>query len=247
MSGVYNVPMLPKEQVPVVAKSGVDRIGRAALARWLAQPHGIVQNSDAGFSDDGDSGALLNRATPDNPLKPAAVLILIIDRPDAPTVLFTQRTAHLTDHGGQISFPGGRLEDIDASAEHAALRETFEETGVEASRIALIGSIPRYTTGTGYLITPVVGWLEPPVSYRPDPTEVEECFEVPLEFLIAPENHRLESAMYKGRMRQYHAISYRHRYIWGATAGMLVTFTRVVSNARGMLFQPPDRMAPDSG
>lgn len=247
MSGVYNVSMLPKEQVPVVAKASAGRIDHASLANWLAQPHGVGQNSDAGFSDDGDSGALLNQATPNQPLKPAAVLILVINRPDAPTVLFTQRTAHLTDHAGQISFPGGRLEDNDASAEHAALRETFEETGVHESRIALIGSIPRYTTGTGYLITPVVGWLEPPVAYRPDSTEVEECFEVPLDFLITPENQRLESAMYKGRMRQYYAIPYRHRYIWGATAGMLVTFTRVLSNARGMLFQPPVKMAPDSG
>ena len=247
MFGVYNVSMLPKEQAPGVAKPCIGRIDHALLASWLAQPHGVGQNSDAGFSDDGDSGTLLNQATPRQPLKPAAVLILIINRPDGPTVLFTQRTANLSDHAGQISFPGGRVEEHDRSAEHAALRETFEETGVDESRIALIGSIPRYTTGTGYLITPVVGWMEPPVAYRPDPTEVEECFEVPLDFLITPENHRLESAMYKGRMRQYYAIPYRHRYIWGATAGMLVTFTRVLSNARGMLFQPPVRMAPDSG
>ncbi len=239
--------MLPKDNARVAASFPIGRIGRATLASWLAAPHGVGQNSDAGFSDDGDSGTLLNQAAPQKTLRAAAVLILVINRPDAPTVLFTQRTAHLTDHAGQISFPGGRVEEHDPSAEHTALRETVEETGVDESRIALIGSIPRYTTGTGYLITPVVGWMEPPVAYRPDPTEVEECFEVPLDFLIAPENHRLESAMYKGRMRQYYAIPYGHRYIWGATAGMLVTFTRVLSNARGMSFQPPVKMAPDSG
>ena len=238
--------MLPKDQGAVVsANSG--RIDRVTLASWLALPHGIGQNSDAGFSDDGDAAALLNQAAPQKLLKPAAVLILVINRPGVPTVLFTQRTAHLTDHAGHISFPGGRVEDDDVDTQHAALRETSEETGVDVSRIELIGSIPRYTTGTGYLISPVVGWMEPPVAFAPDPTEVEECFEVPLDFLIAPQNHRLESAMYKGRMRQYYAIPYGQRYIWGATAGMLVTFTRVLANARGLMFQPPVKMAPDSG
>lgn len=243
--------MLPKLDLPVVAIANVsasaERIDRATLANWLARPHDVGQNSDAGFSDDGESGALLNQSSHQTSLKHAAVLILIVNRPDAPTVLFTQRTAHLTDHGGQISFPGGRVEADDASAEHTALRETAEETGIDETRIALLGSIPRYTTGTGYLITPVVGWVEPPVDYQPDPKEVEECFEVPLDYLIAPVNHRLETAMYKGRMRQYYAIPYGHRYIWGATAGMLVTFTRVLSNARGMLFQPPVKITPDSG
>ena len=238
--------MLPKDQGAVVS-ADIGRIDRATLANWLAQPHSVGQNSDAGFSDDGDAGALLNQSAPQKLLKPAAVLILVINRPGVPTVLFTQRTAHLTDHAGQISFPGGRVEDDDVDTQHAALRETSEETGVDVSRIELIGSIPRYTTGTGYLITPVVGWLEPPVAFAPDPTEVDECFEVPLDFLIAPQNHRLESAMYKGRMRQYYAIPYGQRYIWGATAGMLVTFTRVLANARGATFQPPVKMAPDSG
>lgn len=247
MLPIYNVSMLPKPDHPVGVKASVERINRATLANWLAQPHAVGQNSDAGFSDDGETGALLNQTPQQSSLKPAAVLILIVNRPDAPTILFTQRTAHLTDHGGQISFPGGRVEEDDASAEYTALRETAEETGIDENRITLLGSIPRYTTGTGYLITPVVGWIDPPVDYQPDSREVEECFEVPLDYLIAPLNHRLETAMYKGRMRQYYAIPYRHRYIWGATAGMLVTFTRVLSNARGMLFQPPVRMAPDSG
>ena len=239
--------MLPKDDPARVESVNANRIDRVALTNWLAQPHDVGQNSDAGFSDDGESGVLHNQVAPQKSLKVAAVLILVIDRPYGPTVLFTQRTAHLTDHAGQISFPGGRVETHDHSVEHAALRETGEETGLDVARISLIGSIPRYTTGTGYLITPVVGWIEPPVEYRPDPTEVEECFEVPLDFLIAAENHRLESAMYKGRMRQYYAIPFGRRYIWGATAGMLVTFARVLANARGMLFQPPVKMAPDSG
>jgi len=246
MSGVYNLPMLTKYE-PRGVNQASGTLDRETLAHWLAQPHGVGQNSDAGFSDDGESDALVNQSAPQKSLRPAAVLILVIDRSDGPTVLFTQRTAHLTDHAGQISFPGGRVEAHDPSVEQTALRETWEETGLDVSRIAVLGSIPRYTTGTGYLITPVVGWLEPPADYRPDPTEVEECFEVPLDFLIQPANHRLESAMYKGRMRDYYAIPFGSRYIWGATAGMLVTFTRVLSNARGMLFEPPVKIAPDSG
>ena len=246
MSDVYNGLMLTKDEARRV-ESASGTLDRETLAHWLAQPHGVGQNSDAGFSDDGETNALLNQSAPQKSLRAAAVLILVIDRSEGPTVLFTQRTAHLTDHAGQISFPGGRVEEHDPSVEQTALRETREETGLDVNRITLLGSIPQYTTGTGYLITPVVGWLELPANYRPDPTEVEECFEVPLDFLIQPANHRLESAMYKGRMRQYYAIPFGRRYIWGATAGMLVTFTRVLSNARGMMFQPPVKMAPDSG
>ena len=246
MSGGYNLMMLPKDEARG-SEHATGEVNREALACWLAQPHGVGQNSDAGFSDDGESSVLLNQSAPQKSLKPAAVLILVIAHSDGPTVLFTQRTAHLTDHAGQISFPGGRVEVHDPSVEQTALRETREETGLDVNRITVLGSIPRYTTGTGYLITPVVGWLEPPADYRPDPTEVEECFEVPLDFLIQPANHRLESAMYKGRMREYYAIPFGSRYIWGATAGMLVTFTRVISNARGMLFEPPVKMVADSG
>ncbi|MEO8383684.1 MAG: CoA pyrophosphatase [Betaproteobacteria bacterium] len=238
--------MLTKDEAPGVEQAGVP-LNRETLASCLAQPHGVGQNSDAGFSDDGETDALLNQSAPQKSLRTAAVLILVIARSDGPTVLFTQRTAHLTDHAGQISFPGGRVEAHDCSVEQTALRETREETGLDVNRINLLGSIPRYTTGTGFLITPVVGWLEPPIDYRPDPTEVEECFEVPLDFLIQPGNHRLESAMYKGRMRQYYAIPFGRRYIWGATAGMLVTFARVLSSARGVIFLPPVKIPSDSG
>ena len=120
MLPLYNVSMLPKPDHPVGVKASAERINRATLANWLAQPHAVGQNSDAGFSDDGETGALLNQTPQQLSLKPAAVLILIVNRPDAPTILFTQRTAHLTDHGGQISFPGGRVEEDDASAEYTA-------------------------------------------------------------------------------------------------------------------------------
>jgi 8-oxo-dGTP pyrophosphatase MutT (NUDIX family) len=205
----------------------------------------VAASGDAGFADDGETAVIM----PARPLKPAAVLILLVNR-DAeagPSVLFTQRTTHLTDHAGQISFPGGRVEGTDRDATHTALRETEEETGVDVARVSILGAIPNYSTGTGYLVKPVVGWIDQPVEYRPDPTEVAECFEVPFSFLIDERNHRLESAMYKGRMRSYYAVPYQHRYIWGATAGMLVTLTRVIAHARGADVRPPVRMAVDSG
>ncbi len=228
---------------------------RDELQQWLSAPTAVAAGGDAGFSDDGETAAVGANVganvgveppvAPSAVLKPAAVLILVINRPQTPQVLFTQRTPHLTDHGGQISFPGGRVEEDDRDPVHTALRETFEETGVPMERIEMIGTLPNYTTGTGYLITPVVGWIEPPVVYAPDPKEVAECFEVPLDFLLDTRNHLLESAMYRGRMRSYYAVPYQRRYIWGATAGMLVTLTRVIAHARGESAGPPVRMSPD--
>ncbi len=162
------------------------------------------------------------------PLKPAAVLLLVVNHPGDPTVVFTQRTAHLADHAGQISFPGGRTDEDDGSAERTALREAEEEIGIPAARIEILGRLPDYRTVTGFCVTPVVGWAEPPLTYRPDPHEVADVFEVPLAFLLDAGNHRHESAFFKGRMRKYWAMPYGERFIWGATAGMLVTFHRIL-------------------
>jgi 8-oxo-dGTP pyrophosphatase MutT (NUDIX family) len=161
-------------------------------------------------------------------LTPAAVLLLVVNRPDEPTVVFTQRTAHLADHAGQISFPGGRVEEGDEGPADTALREAREEVGLDPSGIEILGELPDYHTSTGYRVRPVVGWIEPPVAFSPDPYEVAEVFEVPLGFLLETANHRYESAFYKGRLRHYWAMPWRGRFIWGATAGMLVTFQRIV-------------------
>lgn len=162
------------------------------------------------------------------PLRPAAVLLLVVNHPGDPTVVFTQRTAHLADHAGQISFPGGRCDEGDGTPERTALREAEEEVGVPADRVEILGRLPEYRTGTGYSVTPIVGWAEPPLVYRPDPHEVADVFEVPLAFLLDAGNHRYESAFYRGRMRKYWAMPYGERFIWGATAGMLVTFHRIL-------------------
>lgn len=169
------------------------------------------------------------------PLKPAAVLLLVVNRAE-PAVVFTQRTAHLADHAGQIAFPGGRCETDDCDPETTALREAREEIGLETGRVQVLGRLPEYRTSTGYAVTPVVGWAEPPLSYRPDPHEVADVFEVPLAFLLETRNHRYESAFYRGRLRHYWAMPYGERFIWGATAGMLVTFQRLM--ARSPLVQP---------
>ena len=160
-------------------------------------------------------------------LEPAAVLLLVVNHPE-PTVVFTQRTSHLAHHAGQIAFPGGRREDADESAERTALREAAEEIGLDAARVQLLGRLPEYRTSTGFAVTPVVGWAEPPLAFTPDPHEVAEVFEVPLAFLLDTRNHRYESAFYRGRMRHYWAMPYGERFIWGATAGMLVTFHRIL-------------------
>ena len=160
--------------------------------------------------------------------KPAAVLLLVVNHPTDPTVIFTQRTAHLADHAGQISFPGGRCDEGDCDSEDTALREAEEEIGVTRDRVEILGRLPEYHTSTGYRVTPVVGWAEPPLTYRPDPHEVADVFEVPLSFLLDSGNHRYESAFFKGRMRKYWAMPYGERFIWGATAGMLVTFHRIL-------------------
>ena len=161
-------------------------------------------------------------------LRPAAVLLLVVNHFE-PTVVFTQRTVHLADHAGQISFPGGRCDEEDCTPERTALREAREEVGIEDHRVEILGRLPEYRTSTGFAVTPVVGWAEPPLAFRPDPHEVAEVFEVPLAFLLDPRNHRYESAFYKGRMRKYWAMPYGQRFIWGATAGMLVTFQRILA------------------
>jgi len=157
-------------------------------------------------------------------IRPAAVLVPVVVRGSGLTVLFTRRTAHLNDHAGQISFPGGRTEPADASAAETALRETAEEIGLEASHVEVLGELPQYVTVTGYRVTPVVGLVVPPFELKPDGFEVAEVFEVPLEFLIDPENHQRNSIVYEGGARHYYAVPYENHYIWGATAGMLMNF-----------------------
>lgn len=170
----------------------------------------------------------------DQPLTPAAVLFPIVLRDDGHTVLLTQRTAHLRDHAGQISFPGGRVEAHDQSPVDTALRETEEEIGLSRERVEIVGFLPEYRTGTGFRVTPVVALVRPPFDLQPDPFEVAEIFEVPLAFLIDPANHQQHSLHYRGALRHYFAMPYGDHFIWGATAGMI----RSLSERLGLLQAP---------
>jgi 8-oxo-dGTP pyrophosphatase MutT (NUDIX family) len=156
-------------------------------------------------------------------LRRASVLIPLVVRPEGLMLLLTQRTAHLSSHGGQISFPGGGVEASDTSPVDTALRETEEEIGLHRSKIEVIGTMPDYITGTRYRITPVVGLIEPPFALQADPNEVAEIFEVPLAFLMDGVNHlRLSYEMPEGLgRRRFYAMRYERFFIWGATAGML--------------------------
>lgn len=165
-------------------------------------------------------------------LRPASVLIPVIDRGAVLTVLFTRRTAHLSDHAGQISFPGGRAEPEDPSTHHTALREAEEEIGLAPRHVDILGSLSEYTTVTGYRVTPVVGLLTPPFDLTPDAFEVDEIFEVPLPVLLDERNHLRHTIVHQGVSRQYFALPYERYYIWGATAGMLMNFHRFLIDAQ---------------
>jgi len=166
----------------------------------------------------------------DEELMPAAVLFPIVRRDGEPTVLLTQRTAHLKDHPGQISFPGGRREPTDPSPVHTALREAAEEIGLAATHIEIAGYLPEYLTSTGFRVTPVVAMVTPPFQLELDTFEVAEAFEVPLAFLLDPANHQQHSLHYRGKLRHYYAMPYRERFIWGATAGIIMSLYRALES-----------------
>jgi 8-oxo-dGTP pyrophosphatase MutT (NUDIX family) len=161
-------------------------------------------------------------------LRPAGVLVPLIERRGGTSVLFTRRAAHLPSHAGQISFPGGGMQAGDRDYTDAALRETYEEVGIAPGRIEVAGYLNLYRTVTDYCVLPVVGFIPADAPLVPDPNEVTEAFEVPFDFLMDPDNHQLHSREWQGQKRFFYAIPYKDYYIWGATAAMLVDFHRRV-------------------
>jgi 8-oxo-dGTP pyrophosphatase MutT (NUDIX family) len=166
---------------------------------------------------------------PEARITAAAVLVPLVGRPEGIQVLFNQRTAHLDAHAGQICFPGGRVEPGDATREETALRETEEEIGLARGAIELLGSLPDHEMPSGFRITPVVGWIEPPFSLTLDPFEVASAFEVPLMHFLDERNYQRREYSFRGRNRHYLAIPFQGRYIWGATAGMLYSLCRALN------------------
>ena len=196
---------------------------RAALRARLHRAGGDIDREGWLLGDEGHDRAPGER-------RAAAVLLGLVDRPSGPSIILTQRTAHLRDHAGQISLRGGRLEPEDAGPAEAALREAQEEIGLDPQRVDLLGGLRHYDTVTGFRIHPVVGWIEPPVALRPDPHEVAEVFELPLSFALDPANHRRDSYDRNGLRRHFYVLPFEDRYIWGATAGILVNFARLLAD-----------------
>jgi 8-oxo-dGTP pyrophosphatase MutT (NUDIX family) len=163
----------------------------------------------------------------------AAVLMPLVARPAGMRIILTQRTAHLSDHAGQISFPGGRVEPSDTSREETALRETEEEIGLGRSRVSILGRLPDYDIPSGFRIAPVVGWIDPPFELALDPFEVAAAFEAPLSHFLDPARYERREYHFRGRHRHYIAMPYEGRYIWGATAAMLYSFARVMEGDIG--------------
>ena len=151
----------------------------------------------------------------------AAVLIPLLLNQDGLSVLLTQRTDHLHDHAGQISFPGGRMDPVDLSPHDTALRESQEEIGLDPNAVEIIGNLPQYLTVSGYSVTPVVGLVKPQAEYALDAFEVADVFEVPLHFLMDPANHQVRVWESDQGSRRFYSMPYENRFIWGATAGML--------------------------
>lgn len=186
-----------------------------------------LKSAPSAFAVYGDDGAGREVAAP----TPAAVLIPIVAHPEGLTVLFTQRTSHLKSHSGQVSFPGGRAEPEDPTPEFTALREAEEEIGLAADRVEVLARLADYYTRTGYRVTPVVGLLTPPLELKPDRREVEEVFEVPLQFLLDPRNHHHKTRELQGKTVGHYEMPYGSRYIWGATAGMIVNLYRQLAQS----------------
>lgn len=162
----------------------------------------------------------------------AAVLVPLVARPE-PTLLLTQRTSHLSNHSGQIAFPGGKVDETDVDVVDAALREAEEEVGLARDHVLVLGTLPIYTTGTAFIITPVVAWVQPGFTLVPNAGEVADVFEVPLSFILNPANHRRHAFEFEGVRREWFSMPWQdgatERYIWGATAGMLRNFYRFMA------------------
>ena len=182
---------------------------RARLAALVAaQPAGSVVHGDEVLEG-------LDAVT-----VPAAVLVPII-LGEQPSVLLTKRNTHLSRHGGQVSFPGGRIDPADAGPEAAALREAAEEIALDPARVEVLGRLGDYVTGTGYRITPVLGMLPPGLAFQPEPREVEAVFELPISVLLDPGAPRRQKHEVRGRWREYWVWPHPDYYIWGATAAIL--------------------------
>jgi 8-oxo-dGTP pyrophosphatase MutT (NUDIX family) len=190
-------------------------------------PPGLVDPNIIPRTGDSGNDRMLEIVAQEQPVRPAAVLIPVVDRSD-PTVLLTQRSPHLSSHAGQISFPGGKIDATDESPLDAALREAEEEVGLAREFVEPVGYLDLYGTAFGFRILPTVAKVKPGFTLKINESEVVDAFEVPLAFLMNPENHEIHTKEFRGLERSYYAMPFAERYIWGATAGILrVLYERI--------------------
>jgi len=229
------VSALSPSREELIARLGTRQPGR----RGFGGTSDPLEAAEVRAATRGDHDLNPGETPPSAALRPAAVLVPLIDRADGMTVLLTQRTAHLSAHAGQISFPGGRIEEADADEVAAALRETEEEVGLPRELVSVIGRLDTYVTGTGFEITPIVGIVAPRYTLAIDPYEVAEAFEVPLAYILDRNNHNRTERESAGRTRVFFVLPYEGRNIWGATAGILVNLAEVLNP------QAPNPKAPN--
>jgi 8-oxo-dGTP pyrophosphatase MutT (NUDIX family) len=204
-----------------VAKLSAAEFFTRARARFtLDVPAAINDPNVTPARGDHDADPVMKKIAEVRPIRPAAVLVPIVDRPE-PTVLLTQRAQHLPNHAGQISFPGGKIEKADADPLAAALRETKEEIGLDRSAVEPLGYLDLYMTTLGYRIVPLIARIKPGFTLKLNTSEVDATFEVPLAFLMDQANVQRHSRDWQGMTRHYYAITFGERYIWGVTAGIL--------------------------
>ena len=214
-------------KVDPAATGAAEFFDRARARLRFDVPAGLTDASVVPPSGDQGTDRMLQIIAREQPIRPAAVLIPVVAHAQ-PTVLLTQRAAHLNDHAGQISFPGGKIDATDASPLDAALREAEEEIGLARQFIDPIGYLDLYATGFGFRILPTVALVKPGFKLSINEAEVDDAFEIPLAFLMNPANHQVHSKDFRGIERSYYAMPFEERYIWGATAGILrVLYERI--------------------
>ncbi|WP_284421983.1 MULTISPECIES: CoA pyrophosphatase [unclassified Bradyrhizobium] len=220
-----NEPMVARSATVGVSSAEFFARGRERLR--FDVPPALLDPDVIPTSGDSGTDRMLEIIAREQPIRPAAVLIPVVDHPE-PTVLLTQRSPNLSSHAGQIAFPGGKIDVTDASPLDAALREAEEEVGLDRSFVDPIGYLDVYGTAFGFRILPTVARVQPGFSLKINAGEVDDAFEVPLSFLMDPANHQLHSKEFRGMERSYYAMPFAERYIWGATAGILrVLYERI--------------------
>jgi 8-oxo-dGTP pyrophosphatase MutT (NUDIX family) len=208
------------QQVAVAALTGDEFFARAKARLTLHVPDGLTDASVTPPRGDHDADPVMAKIAAVRPIRPAAVLIPIINHAE-PTVLLTQRAQHLPDHPGQVSFPGGKIEKTDENPLASALREAEEEIGLDRAHVEPVGYLDLYMTTLGYRIVPVIARVKPGFTLTLNAGEVDNVFEVPLSFVMDAANHQRHSRDWQGMTRHFYAITFGERYIWGVTAGIM--------------------------